>query len=148
MAGVRVRRFNAADQDFVKELILEGLEEHWGWRDPLANPDLDDIASSYSNATVLVALEGEVIVGTGTLVPRESGVGEIVRMSVAAHRRREGIGSAVLAQLIERARSAGYRRLILETTASWTEVVAFYRRQGFVFTHEQDGDAYFAMDLV
>jgi GNAT superfamily N-acetyltransferase len=68
-------------------------------------------------------------------------------MSVAADMRRRGIGRMILAQLVERARAGGFRRLILETTATWEDAVAFYRRCGFVVTHHQAGDVYFALDL-
>jgi putative acetyltransferase len=144
--SVTLRRFEPEDQDAVKELILQGLEEHWGWRDQSKNPDLDDISQSYADSLVIVATDGPSIVGTGALVPRGDGVGEVVRMSVAADRRRRGIGSAVLAELIAAARRLGYGRLILETTATWADVIAFYQRHGFRFTHEYDGDAYFDLE--
>lgn len=144
---VTLRLFRAEDQREAKEIILAGLEEHWGWRDAAKNPDLEDIAASYAGTVFVVAGEGERLVGTGALVPREGGVAEIVRMSVAAGARRRGIGSAILGELLARAAHAGVRRIVLETTSSWTEVVAFYLGHGFRITHDRDGDTYFALDL-
>jgi putative acetyltransferase len=144
---VTIRPFRANDQAAAKELILQGLEEHYGWRDLSLNPDLGDIARAYSASTFLVAAEDSALIGTGALVPRGEGVGEVVRMSVVPDRRRAGIGRCLLAELCEQARSRGVSRLIVETTASWLEVIAFYLSFGFEFTHEYEGEAYFALNL-
>lgn len=137
--------FQPADQPAVKALILAGLAGHWGVLDPHKNPDLDDIAASYKDAYFLVArLEGE-IVGTGALLPRAAETAEVVRMSVAAGMRRQGIGRRILEALCAEAEARGFRRVILETTATWSEVIAFYQAFGFRITHYQDGDVYFEL---
>lgn len=140
--------FQAENQDAVKHLILSGLADHWEQLDLTKNQDLDDIATSYVNDVFLVAWQGDRIVGTGALVHRSDKTGEIVRMSVARDMRRQGIGSLILERLIERARSKGYRRVILETTKTWSEVIKFYLKCGFQVTHEQNGDIYFKLDLI
>lgn len=145
--AIQIRPFTAADQEEVRELILSGLEEHWGTRDPLKNPDLDDIDRSYADAMFLVACKGNSIVGTGALVPRSDKAAEIVRMSVAAGRRRQGLGSMILKALLRQAEGIGITRVVLETTASWHDAVRFYLRHGFEVTHYKDDDVYFALDL-
>lgn len=85
--------------------------------------------------------------GTGTLVQRSSEIGEIVRMSVAKEMRRKGIGKLILQRVIHEALELGYRRIILETTNTWSEVIEFYLRCGFQITHEHDGDIYFKLDI-
>ena len=145
--------FQPADQAAVKDLILAGLAEHWGTLDPSKNPDLDDIAASYAaasnvGAVFLVARHQDRIVGTGALVPRQYGAAEVVRMSVAADWRRQGIGRMILQALVGRARQTGFKRIILETTETWQEVIAFYLSFGFRITHYQDGDVYFEFTLV
>ena len=139
--------FRPSDQSAVKALILAGLVEHWGRLDPYKNPDLDDIAASYKDATFLVARRGEEIVGCGALVPHGTQEAEIKRMSVAVHARRQGIGRQILTALCEQARRQGFQRVILETTSTWSEVIAFYLDFGFRITHHQDGDTYFTLDL-
>ncbi len=139
--------FQPENQAEVKQLVLAGLAEHWGEIDPDKNPDLNDIGSTYANATFLVAWLDDHIVGTGALVPRSAEVAEIVRMSVRADVRRNGIGGLILRQLFERARVDGYCRVVLETTATWHRVIEFYRRSGFHITHERDGDVYFVAQL-
>ena len=142
-----LRPFRPNDQCAVKALILAGLKEHWGTLDPSLNPDLDDIATTYADATFLLACQGSRIVGTGVLKPRDTDAGEIVRMSVAADCRRRGIGRRILDALIADARDRGYARIILETTQTWAGAIAFYQNAGFEITHHQDGDVYFVMEL-
>lgn len=139
--------FEQKHQGPVSELILAGLAERWGVLDPTRNGDLKDIASTYRDADVLVALLGGRVVGAGACVPRSAGVGEIVRMSVAGDLRRHGIGRALLHALCVRAQAAGLTRIVLETTATWDDAIRFYQRYGFQLTHVHDGDVYFALDL-
>jgi len=145
--GIFLRRFHPDDQAEVKRLILSGLKEHWGVLDLSKNPDLDDIATSYSRAMFLVAQKDGRIVGTGALIPKANGVAEIVRMSVAANMRRKGIGAMILQELCRSAKEADFHRIILETNKAWHEVILFYRRHGFQITHCKGGAVHFALDL-
>jgi GNAT superfamily N-acetyltransferase len=151
-AGIRVVAFRVEDQDAVRALILDGLREHWGEIDPALNPELDDIGAHYGHGTTLVAWSGDAIVGTGTLIPgADPSVREVVRMTVATDRRGLGIGARILTELVHVATEEGARRVELETSAAWTDVVAFYVSCGFRITHETEGafglDTYFAFDL-
>jgi GNAT superfamily N-acetyltransferase len=142
-----IRPFSAKDQDAARQLILAGLEEHWGVLDPTKNPDLDDITASYAHGLFLAGwLDGELC-ATGALIPEGEGTGRIVRMSVARQRRRQGIGRQMLARLVEAARLAGYRRVVLETTAAWQDAVGFYQGLGFESLGEWNEDRHFAMDV-
>ncbi len=118
--------------------------------DPALNPDLLDIAASYGDATFLVARVDGRIVGCGALVPRSDRTAEIVRMSVASKFRRHGIGKEILARLCQEARQSGFRRIVLETTATWDGVIRFYERFGFRVTHRRDGrfggEVHFALE--
>ena len=147
LQNITIMPFKTAYQAEVKNLILAGLVEHWGTLDPSKNPDLDDISASYANGLFLVVLLNEKVIGTGAMIPKDNYTAEIVRMSVAAPMRRKGIGKAILTQLCAHARSIGCRRVILETTDSWHEVIAFYKRYGFQITHYLDGDVYFVLNL-
>jgi GNAT superfamily N-acetyltransferase len=133
----------------VRSLILDGLREHWGTLDPALNHDLDDLAVADGDRLVLVAMDGSHVVGTGTIVRRDEGCAEIVRMSVDARHRRAGIGRLLVDELIAAARNWRVERLVLETTAAWMDVVRFYERCGFTLTHFDEGkfgrDAWFEM---
>lgn len=144
---ITILPFQSEDQAEVKDLVLAGLAQHWGTLDPTKNPDLNDINRAYAHGFFLVAWQNNQIIGTGALLPISNNTAEIVRMSVAANMRRKGIGRKILQKLCERAKIDGYKRLVLETTETWNEVIEFYKEFGFQITHYLDGDVYFALDL-
>ncbi|MBN1874342.1 MAG: GNAT family N-acetyltransferase [Anaerolineae bacterium] len=145
--GIIIRPFQAEDQEVVKTLILDGLVEHWGFLDPTKNPDLDDIAASYKDGVFLTAwLDGE-LAGTGALIPEDEVSLRIVRMSVAKYLRRQGIGRVLLERLCAHTRAAGYRQVVLETTSTWKNAIAFYTRFGFRIIGAWDGDTHFVLEL-
>ncbi|MEZ5250484.1 MAG: GNAT family N-acetyltransferase, partial [Ilumatobacteraceae bacterium] len=131
-----LRDLEPSDTEAVRALVLAGLADHWGEVDPTLNCDLDDLAAAYPGSRTVVAVDGTgAIVATGTVVPRGDGVAEVVRMSVAADRRGQGHGRSVLDELLATAQAWGAPRVVLETTSSWTDVVAFYEHAGFRRTH-------------
>ncbi len=145
--AIKLAPFQPEDQQEVRRLILAGMAEHWGIVDESLNPDLNDIASSYAESVFLVAWQGQRVVGSGALAPGPNGAAEIKRMSVAKELRRQGLGRRILTALIEQARMCGCRRVILETTSTWSEVIEFYLDYGFRITHTCDGDTYFVLEL-
>ena len=145
--SIIVSPFKQAYQVQAKKLVLAGLEEHWRVLDLSKNHDLDDIGTSYINGLFLIALRNNEIVGTGAIVPRPDNTGEIVRMSVATHLRRNGIGKMLLDELCNYARKVGYVKIVLETTETWQEVIEFYKNYGFRITHYRDGDVYFSLEI-
>ena len=72
-------------------------------------------------------------------------------MSVAPDYRRAGVGRRLVADLVDIARQWGMERVILETSAHWTEAIEFYERCGFNLTHFEEGefgrDAWFELKL-
>jgi GNAT superfamily N-acetyltransferase len=75
------------------------------------------------------------IAGVGCLKKLEEGVGEVQRMYVLPDFRGKGVGRAIVNQLIDEARSLGYRRLKLESLEFLKAAHALYRSVGF---HEID----------
>lgn len=142
-----IRPFRSRDQAAARRLILSGLQERWGHLDETKNPDLDDIAAAYAGGLFLVAYRGERLVATGALLAEGEGVGRIVRMSVARDVRRRGVGRRMLQALLEAARARGYGKVALETTATWADAVAFYRREGFRSLGIRHGDMHFEKEL-
>ncbi|CAA9269377.1 MAG: hypothetical protein AVDCRST_MAG93-2561, partial [uncultured Chloroflexia bacterium] len=43
LPNLAIRPFTPADQKAARDLVLDGLGEHFGWIDTSRNPDLDDI---------------------------------------------------------------------------------------------------------
>lgn len=145
MAELTIRRLLPAEYPLARALILAGLEEHWGRLDPALNPDLDDIAGYYRDAVFLGAFAGGELVGAGALLPEQEDAGRIVRMSVAREYRRQGVGQRILMSLLDEARQAGYRRIVLETTATWEGARRLYSRNGFRLVDVREGDAHYEL---
>ena len=100
----------------------------------------------------MVARVDGAVVGVGVIVPgRTRARREVKRMSVLREHRRRGIATAVLDALVDIARGWGCSAVVLETTTTWTDAVAFYRGSGFTHTHDEDGafgsDSHFRLDL-
>lgn len=138
---VRFEELDDENEGEVRALILAGLSDHWGSIDEMLNPDLDDMTVSYRHGrTVLVRDDDGILVGTGTIVPRSSTVAEILRMSVAAGRRGDGIGRQIVDELVATAERWGVEVVVLETSTSWSEVVSFYLRCGFSISRVEEGE--------
>jgi GNAT superfamily N-acetyltransferase len=132
-------------------LISAGMQERWGGAyDPAFNPDLADLGASYVDrgADVVVAeLDGR-LVGTGLLLPDGERVGRLLRMSVAPDRRRRGIASAVVGELVARARRRTMTRVVVRTDTPWPDAIALYRSCGFVVVAQDAVETDLALDLV
>ena len=142
-----IRPFRPADQPAVQQLILAGLAERWGELDLTLNEDLHDIAGNYDAGIFLIAEIGSNLVGTGAIMPEGEGIMRVLRMYVAKDRQRQGVGKAILSQLIVAARGCGCRQLVVETEANWLSAVNFYLHSGFQTIYIEDGEHHMQMWL-
>lgn len=128
-----IRDFRPQDQERVKDLILQGLGEHFGRINPDLNPDLNDIDKNYVQAghCFIVAETAGEIVGTAALVSEGPGIGRIVRVTVAPGQRRAGIGRKLVEHLLATAVEREYRRAVVETNHDWYDAIRLYERCGF-----------------
>jgi ribosomal protein S18 acetylase RimI-like enzyme len=131
VTAVEVRPARAEDARAIAELFAAVAEE----RDGIATEppvDLDARAAAFaaSAAGALVAIADTAIVGTIHVEPRH-GVGEI-GMLVDREWRGRGVGSALLAAAIDRARGDGLHKLSLEVFPHNAAGRALYRKYGFV----------------
>ncbi len=86
-----------------------------------------------SDVRFWTAWDGDRLLGCGALRRLDPWHGEVKSMHTEEQARRQGVGAAVLAVIIQSARADGLRRLSLET-GSWPffdTARAFYRAQGF-----------------
>lgn len=58
---------------------------------------------------------------------------ELLRIAVAPAERRQGIGGALLAAAVERAKKAGAEKIFLEVRASNKPAISIYERLGFLY---------------
>lgn len=137
-----IRPFAAGDQEAAKRLINAGLGERFGVVDESFNPDLDDIGAHYTahGHVFVVAERGGELVGTGCLMFEPDGAtGQMVRVSVRADLRGQGIGRAVVEHLLGVARARGLRRVWMETNIGWASAIGLYERCGFREYARRDG---------
>jgi ribosomal protein S18 acetylase RimI-like enzyme len=129
-------------------LILEGLGEHFGQLDPALNPDLIDISCSYlaRGHLFLVAEADGMLIGAGALRV-EGAEGQIVRVSVGRHLRRQGIGREIVMALVDAARTRGLNRIWMETNDDWHDAIGLYRQCGFREFDRRDGCIFMELGL-
>ena len=109
-------------------------------------PALRDVAGRVASAAVLVAVDGDALVGAVCVATQggewaeQAGPGEaVMRMLVVAQDARgSGAGEALVRACIDRAREDGCRLLRLSTQPSMTAAHRLYERLGFVRTPASD----------
>lgn len=146
---LRIRHFVKTDQYTCRNLILDGLAEHFGVIDQTLNPDLNDIGRSYLDRghRFLVAEELGVIVGTAALLLDNNNHPRIVRMSVAKTARRKGVASALLNDLIKEAARIDADAIEAHAEPDWTDAVGFYLMSGFQKVGEDAVDIHLRLQL-
>jgi ribosomal protein S18 acetylase RimI-like enzyme len=145
-----MRDFLPRDQTNVRALVLAGMRERWGdVYDPRANPDLDDISTSYlcRGADVVVVEVGDKVVATGLLLPQPACRGRILRVSVDHNHRRRGHGRQVVDELTRRARRRGMVEVLVKTDTPWESARALYSSCGFQLAGQDETDTHFVLPL-
>ncbi len=100
-----------------------------------AGPHMIDFGSGDDPARDdLVAVSAGKVCGFLVLVKRTSGCGELAKMFVAPSHRGRGVGAALHARCIARARERGYRKLVLVTEVQFAAARRFYERNGWLRT--------------
>jgi GNAT superfamily N-acetyltransferase len=121
----------AFDSALAEALVDEVQEEYvarYGGQDQTA-VDKAQFAPPYG-AFFVATVDGEPI-GCGGLRRHEDGVVEVKRMFVRSAHRRRGHARALLRALEDRARSSGYRSVVLETGLAQPEAIALYVSEGY-----------------
>ncbi|MGW6910985.1 GNAT family N-acetyltransferase [Streptomyces sp. NPDC054940] len=109
--------------------------------------ELKDVAKRAAAADVLVATDGDTLLGGVTFVPSggpmadiaRSGEAEIRMLAVDHAGRGRGAGEALVRACIDRARTTeGCARIVLSTQRAMHSAHRIYERLGFVRTPERD----------
>lgn len=130
--GVEILPFDETCAAAFRDLNLEWLEAYFQVeeydREQLDNP----ARILEAGGEIWFARADGVMVGTGALYCHGDGDYEIAKMAVTEKVRGRGIGRLLLAQLVERYRQRGGRRLHLVTNNGLAAAIALYRSVGFV----------------
>ena len=115
------------------------LEEHLQSMHALSPPEsvhaLDLEKLRQHGITFWSAWEGPLLLGCGALKELDPGHGEVKSMRTPGAHRRRGAGRAILAHIIEVARSRSYERLSLETGSmeAFRPAQRLYESFGFTY---------------
>jgi putative acetyltransferase len=129
---LRIEALRRGQVEAAKAVIRAGCFEFFGAA-PADFGDMDNVAASYSApcGIFLVLMDGEQVVGTGAIRRLDEEVCELKRMWFLPVYRGKGYGARMCGELLEFARSAGYRRVRLDTDPRQAAAGRLYRRLGF-----------------
>jgi GNAT superfamily N-acetyltransferase len=113
--------------------------------DPALDKDLAQPDAVYRDAWVIV--EDGRVVGSVALLHWTDREAVLKRMYVAPHLRGRGFGRQLFDAIIERARSAGYARLSLDTNTRQLAAQRAYSAAGFTLTGRDGDTLYYALSL-
>jgi putative acetyltransferase len=128
-----ISRATGDDADALRALF----REYFAWLGPEGwftdvEAELAALPGGYD--AVLVARNGEEVIGCVALRALEDGVCEMKRLYVRPAGRGTGAGRALAAAIVETARVLGYRTMRLDTLPTMGAAQALYRSLGFVET--------------
>lgn len=110
--------------------------------DATGEPEKDAVALAPPGGIFLVACDDGEPVACGGVQTIADGVGEVKRMWVEDGWRGAGLGSRLLRQLEDAARTLGHRVARLDTNEALTEAIALYERAGYRRTPRYNDNPY------
>jgi ribosomal protein S18 acetylase RimI-like enzyme len=132
MGDMRVTSISAAADDAVALRAL--FREYFAWLGPegwFSDVEAELAALPGGYDALLVARDGEEVVGCVALRPLEDGVCEMKRLYVRPAGRGSGAGRALVEAIVEEARRLGFRTMRLDTLPTMAAAQALYRSLGF-----------------
>jgi ribosomal protein S18 acetylase RimI-like enzyme len=133
MGDMRMTSICAAAAD--DAVALRALfREYFAWLGPegwFSDVEAELAALPGGYDALLVARDGEEVVGCVALRPLEDGVCEMKRLYVRPAGRGSGAGRALVEAIVEEARRLGFRTMRLDTLPTMAAAQALYRSLGF-----------------
>jgi GNAT superfamily N-acetyltransferase len=144
------------DRDTVLALFrayIDGLGIDLGFQG--VDAELASLPGKYARPAGIVLLardETGAATGTGAYRPFTPDTCEMKRLYVAPNRRQHGTGRLLCDRLLDEARAAGYRRMLLDTGDWLAPALALYRALGFTeipayYHNPLPGTVYMARNL-
>ena len=149
--------------DAARQVILNEARNIFNWQESIDEiycmysnngvlSDLDDIQKSYfeRKGIFLVALDGDVVIGTGGIREWNQDYAELKRLWLLNKYQGKGIGYALTQRLLEFARKQDFQLVRLETSPKQIRAIKFYTKLGFRQVGKEkinDNDILFEMEL-
>jgi putative acetyltransferase len=147
----------------VKRVILMVGRKLYRWEAPLVEiskqldqrgelSDIDNFQSYYfeRQGIFLVVTANNEMIGSGAVRRIDNEVCELKRLWLFEAYQGKGIGYQVLQELIDFARTSGYRRMRLETGEEQERAIQLYQRVGFENTkkyNNRNSDVYMELEI-
>ncbi len=154
MTEVVLREAKPADRDAILEVTLAAYQQYAAVMPPvhwqLYRQDIVATLADVTPALQIVAEQNGAVVGAALLYPGDMEAStpngapvtlaspELRLLAVAPAARGHGIGAAIVADCIARARASGAAELTLHTTDMMSVALRMYERMGFVHAPELD----------
>lgn len=134
MQNLKIRRYQSKDKSVVWELHKLGLAEIGAVPDRNSpwNQDMDNIEGVYlkDGDFVVGEFEGKVVAMVA-FKRVDTDIVELKRMRVHPDFQRRGFGQIIVKELEKRAKSMGYKKIVLHSDPRWTKAQKFYRKLGY-----------------
>jgi putative acetyltransferase len=130
--GIEIRQFRPSDAPVVAALNRAWLDQYG----LLVAPDelfLMDPGGKIvgRGGAIFVAVRGEEVVGTSSMVPVAPGVIELVKLAVAADAQGQGVGRRLIEVSLDFAQQLGASRVTLISNSKLEAALRLYERFGF-----------------
>jgi GNAT superfamily N-acetyltransferase len=109
--------------------LVDAYFDEAGWQS-----EVTGLPGSYGppDGVLLLAREADLALGCVAAKRFDDETCEMKRLFVSPIARGSGAGRALAEEVVDRARTLGYRRVLLDTSIRQTEAIALYRSLGFV----------------
>ncbi|MBI5087610.1 MAG: GNAT family N-acetyltransferase [Actinobacteria bacterium] len=131
---IRIAPWTPDDRDEVIALILSIQQGEFDLPITMADqPDLVDVDHGYraTGGELFVARDGDGVAGTIAALVVEDNTIAVRKMFVGAQHRGTGLAATLMETIVEWARRAGYRTILLGTTSRMHAAHRFYAKHGF-----------------
>ncbi len=141
------RELRAGDADAIVELHRSVYIPEYGMNHEFVNGVRETVRSALAQGWPergggggwLVERDGEPA-GCIGLTDEGDGIGRVRWVVLLPELRGQGVGRRLLAELLAKARAAGFRRLELDTFSALTAAARMYRAAGFTVVSERERD--------
>lgn len=136
--NIKIIPYHERYKQDVIDLVLDTYENQLGfiWYE---RPDIYDIpwfflSEDYNN--FWLAVDDDELIGTVGLIAKDSNLTYLKRMIVKKEFRKQGLGKKLLDISLDFAREKWFRLIYAWTVEENLGAIAFYRRQGFVWSED------------